>query len=140
MTINSTNATATLHAKGIAETKSWDEKPYQEFEDGRKLTKATVTQTLTGDISGEIATDYVMAYISESYASYVGMAMVTGTLGNKQGTFLLRLVGTFEGGVASGTWSVVPGSGTGALKTLQGKGGFSAPHGTQMNYTLDYAF
>lgn len=140
MTSTSTNSTATLHAKGIAETKSWDEKPYQEFEDGRKLTKATVIQTSTGDIRGEIATEYVMAYTSESYASYVGIALVTGTLGNKQGTFLLRLVGAFEGGVASGTWSVVPGSGTGTLTALQGEGGFEAAYGTQMNYTLDYAF
>jgi len=137
MTINSP---ATLHAEGIAETNSWDEKPYQEFEDGRKLTKATVVQTLTGGISGEVSTEYVMAYTSESYASYVGMALMKGTLGDKQGTFLLRLVGTFEGGIASGTWSVVSGSGTGALKALQGEGGFRAPHGTQMDYTLDYAF
>jgi hypothetical protein len=128
------------HAKGVAETKSWDEKPFREMEGGQKLSKATVIQSLTGDIAGEAETEYVMAYPSDTYASYVSMVVVTGAIEGKQGSFVLQASGTYDGTIASGTWFVVPGSGTGALKGLRGEGGFRAPHGSKMDYTLDYHF
>jgi hypothetical protein len=33
--------------------KSWDEKPYEEFEGGRKLTRASVADNYEGAIEGE---------------------------------------------------------------------------------------
>ena len=128
----------TTHAKGIAETKNWDEKPYQEFEGGSKLTKATVTQAFTGDIVGEGVCEYLMAYPDEKSANYVALQVVTGKVGGKQGSFVLQVAGGYDGNEASGTWFVVPGTGTGELKKLSGEGGFHAPHGSQMHYTLDY--
>jgi hypothetical protein len=127
-------------AKGIAENQSWDEKPYQTLANGRKLSKASVTQTMTGDIVGEAATEYVMAYASESYASYTGMMLVQGTLGGKQGSFVLQIAGEFDGNEARGSWFVVPGSATSELEKLRGEGGFRAPHGSKMEYTLEYTF
>lgn len=127
-------------AKGVAETVSWDEKPYRELEGGHKLTKATVTQALSGDIEGEAVTEYVMAYPSATYASYVGMTLVTGTVDGKQGSFVLQATGKYDGTEASGTWFVVPQSGMGALAGISGEGGFRAAHGTQMEFTLDYDF
>jgi hypothetical protein len=126
------------HAKGITEIKKWDEKPYHEAAGGRKLTKATVTQTFTGDIEGEGVCEYLMAYPSETYSSYVGLEQVTAKIGGKQGSFILQLNGTYDGTTASGTWFVVPDSGTGDLEKLRGEGTFSAPHGSKMSYTLDY--
>jgi hypothetical protein len=128
----------TTHAKGIGETKNWDEKPYQEFEGGGKLTKATVTQDFTGDIEGEGVCEYLMAYPNEKSANYVALQVVNGKVGGKKGSFVLQVSGTYDGNEARGTWFVVPGSGTGELKKLRGEGGFNAPHGSKMNYTLDY--
>jgi hypothetical protein len=51
---------------------------------------------------------------------------------------VLQATGTYDGTEARGTWSVVPGTGTGELKQLRGEGSFNAPHGSQMHYTLDY--
>jgi hypothetical protein len=99
-----------------------------------------VTQSLTGDIEGEASTEYVMAYPSEKYASYVGMTTITGKVGGKQGSFVLQLTGTFDGNEARGTWFVVPGSGTGELAKLRGQGEFNAPLGSKLNYSLDYTF
>jgi hypothetical protein len=130
----------TTQAKGIAEIKSWDEKPYQEDAGGRKLTKASVTQTLSGDIQGEGTCEYLMVYPDGKIANYTGLQVVSGKVGGKQGSFVLQLEGKFDGEIASGTWFVVAGSGTGELKKLQGKGDFSAPHGSQMQYTLEYDF
>ena len=33
------------HAQGTFEIQSWDEKPYVEHDDGRKLTRASVSQS-----------------------------------------------------------------------------------------------
>jgi hypothetical protein len=127
-------------AKGSAETKQWDEKPYQELADGMKLSKATVRQGYTGDIEGEGLCEYLMTYSSDQRASYVGMQLISGTLGGKQGSFVLQLNGEYDGNEARGTWFVVPGSATGALKKLRGQGSFHAPQGSKMHYTLEYDF
>jgi hypothetical protein len=130
----------TTHAKGIAETKSWDEKPYDEFEGGRKLTRASVTQSFQGDIEGDGAVEYLMAYPNENSASYVGLQKIMGRLGGRSGSFVLQLSGSYDGEMARCTWFVVAGSGTGELQGLRGEGGFRAPHGSQASYTLDYDF
>jgi hypothetical protein len=130
----------TTHAKGIAETKNWDEKSYEEFEDGRKLTRASVTQSFQGDIEGDGAVEYLMIYPNANSASYVGLQKISGRMGGRTGSFVLQLSGSYDGSIARGTWFVVPGSATGELQGLRGEGGFSAPHGSQAAYTLDYEF
>lgn len=128
----------TNHAKGIARTKNWDEKPYEEGQGGSKFTRATVTQSFEGDIAGEGAVEYLMFYPNAQSANYVGLQKITGTIGGKSGSFVLQLSGSYDGSVARGEWFVLPGSGTGELKNLRGTGGFYAPHGSEEQYTLDY--
>ncbi|HEX8218850.1 MAG TPA: DUF3224 domain-containing protein [Chloroflexia bacterium] len=133
--------TPTTRATGTYEVKSWDEKPYEELEEGAKLTRASVTETFQGDIEGESTVEFLMMYLDATTASYVGMQRVVGRLGGRSGSFVLQVSGTFEGGLAQATWSVVPGSGTGELRGLRGEGGFPAQHGTSnVPYTLDYSF
>jgi Protein of unknown function (DUF3224) len=125
------SATATL------ETTGWDEQPAAEW-DGGKITRATVTQRASGDVTGEAATEFVMAYAADGTASYVGLLRVTGSLGGAGGSFVLESLGGFDGGAASGTVRVVSGSGTGALAGLRGDGKFHAPKGPTATLTLDY--
>jgi hypothetical protein len=133
--------TSTTRATGTYEVKAWDEKPYEELEEGAKLTRASVTETFKGDIEGESTVEFLMMYPDASTASYVGLQRVVGSLGGRPGSFVLQVSGTFEGGVAQATWSVVPGSGTGELRGLRGEGGFPAQHGSSsVPYTLDYSF
>ena len=133
--------TPTTRATGTYQVKSWDEKPYEDLEEGAKLTRASVTETFQGDIEGESTVEFLMMYPDASTASYVGMQRVVGSLGGRSGSFVLQVSGTFEGGLAQATWSVVPGSGMGELRGLRGEGGFPAQHGTSsVPYTLDYSF
>jgi hypothetical protein len=127
-------------AKGVQHVQSWDEKPYKEFADGKKLTKATVTATFSGDIEGDGLVEYLMSYPDPNSASYVGLQLVNGTIAGKKGSFVLQLTGSYADGIASGTWFVVPGSGTGELASLRGEGDFRAPHGSEASYTLNYHF
>jgi hypothetical protein len=119
--------------------KSWDEKPYSEAPDLPKLTRASVTKTLTGDIEGESQSEYLMMYRADGSATFVGYERVTGRLAGKSGTFVLQRTGVFEGGQAKESYSVVAGSGTGELQGLRGQGTSSVGHGMEHPFTLDYA-
>jgi hypothetical protein len=126
------------HATGTFEITRWDEKPYDEIEGQPKLAHASVAGTYKGDVEGTGTIAYLMVYREDESASYVFTQRVVGRLGGRSGGFVLHGSGAYEDGVARGTWSVVPGSGTGELSGLRGAGSFSAPKGMTMNIALDY--
>ena len=68
------------------------------------------------------------------------MERVTGSLADWSGSFVLQDAGTVDGSVVSGTWFVVPGSGTDELTGLRGDGGFRADLGQSAEIYLDYRF
>ena len=115
---------------------SWGEDAYDE-RDGRRLTRASVTQRFEGDIAGEGAAEWLMAYQPEGTARFVGLQLVDGVLAGRRGTFVLETAGEFDGGVARWEASVVPGSSTGELTNLTGGGRFEAPRGSEAFYELE---
>lgn len=127
-------------ANATFEVKSWDETPYEEREGGSKMTRAKVTKAFHGDLEGEGAVEYLMFYREDGTASFVGHELITGRLGDQTGSFVLQHSGSFEGGVASAVWTVVPGSGTGELAGLKGHGGFGSAHAESYTLTLEYDF
>lgn len=118
--------------------KSWDEKPYGEGPDLPKLTRASVAKTFTGELDGESHVEYLMMYRSDGSATFVGMERIVGRLGGKSGTFVLERTGTFEGGQANESYSVVAGSATGELRGLRGNGTSSVGHGNEHPFVLSY--
>ena len=118
--------------------KSWDEKPYSEGQDLPKLTRASVTKTLTGDIEGEGQVEYLMMYRSDGSATIVGLERVVGRIGGKTGTFVLQRIGAFENGQAKESYAVVPGSATGELRGLRGEGSSAVGHGLEHPFSLTY--
>ena len=130
------------HAKATFTIKSWNETPIHSAEGLPKLTQASVTQALEGDITGEGTIEYIMSYREDGSASYVGLQRVVGTLGGRSGSFVLLGEGGYEQGEgkATITWRVAPGSGTGALRGLRGEGGAIATHTPPGTLTLDYDF
>lgn len=127
-----TSASATFTLDG------WDEQPYAELEDGRKLTRASVKQTFAGDIVGEGTVEWLMAYRPDGTADFVGLQHIVGRLGGKSGSFVLSTSGTFDGQAAAGPWTVVADVSTGELAGLTGSGSMSAPTGGEPTVTLDY--
>jgi hypothetical protein len=126
--------------KGEFELASWDESPYRELEGDRKLTRASVTQNLRGDVAGTGALEYLMCYAEDGTARFVGFQHVEGSVEGRDGSFVVESVGEFDGTTASGTWSVVPGSGAGGLDGMGGDGRFEATHGPKGHYELDATF
>src|SRR5207302_10921542 len=118
--------------------KSWGEKPCSEGQDLPKLTRAAVTKTFTGDIAGEGHVEYLMMYRSDGSATFVGLERVIGHVAGKAGSFVLQRTGVFENGLAKESYSVIPGSGTGALQGLRGDGTSAVGHGTEHPFMLNY--
>jgi len=130
----------TIRASATFEIVAWDEKPYDEFEGGRKLTRASVNKVLHGDIEGQSSLEYLMVYGQDGSASFVGMERVVGRVEDRSGSFVLQHSGTFANGIAKSAWFVVPGSGTGKLAGLRGEGSSALGHAQQYAFTLDYDF
>jgi hypothetical protein len=128
---------ATLN--GAFKVASWNEDAYDE-RNGQRLTKASVTQRFEGDIAGEGAAQWLMAYRPDGTARFVGLQLVDGTMAGKRGTFVLETAGEFDGRVARWEASVVPGSSTGELPRLTGAGRFEAPLGSEASYELELEF
>ena len=124
----------TLH--GDFQISSWDETAYHELE-GRRLTRASVSQRFDGDIAGDGAAEWLMAYQADGTARFVGLQLVDGEVAGRRGTFVLETSGEFDGGMARWKASVVPGSPTGELAELRGRGRFEAPHGSEASYELE---
>ena len=125
-------------ATGTMELKSWEEQPFSEIDEGRKLTRAHVITAFQGEIEGEGTKEYLMVYHDDDSAGFVGLERVVGSVGGRSGSFVVQHDGTFEGGTARAALSVVPGSGTGGLRGLRGEGEFVWPHGQPGSFTLDY--
>ena len=117
---------------------NWDEKAYSEEPGQPRLTRATVTKTFTGDIEGDGRVEYLMMYRSDGSASFVGLERINCRIGGKPGSFVLQRTGVFEGGQAKESYTVIPGSGTGELRTLEGDGNSSVGHGMEHPFVLNY--
>jgi hypothetical protein len=128
------------HASATFALNAWDEKPLDERNGLPKLTRASVSKSYEGDITGEGKLEYLMMYRDDGSASFIGLERVVGSVGERPGSFVLQHSGTFKGGVATVTLLVVPGSGTGDLRGLRGDGGFAVGHQQPFSITLDYDF
>ncbi len=117
------------------EITGWDEEPFDDGEGVAKLTKASVTREYSGDIAGNSATEWLMAYQPDESAMFVGVERIRGTIGRRRGSLVLRHVGTFADGVAKAELSVI--SGTDELKGATGSGEFVADPGGRLMLHVD---
>ena len=122
------------------EVHTYQPETYEDSGGGTDLVEIRVTEAFHGDIEGEGVVRFLQAVRVNGSASFVGMERVTGSVGGRSGSFLLQDAGTVEGNTVSGTWFVIPGSGTGELAGLRGEGGFQATLGEGADVTLDYWF
>ena len=133
-------AGARTRANAVITVHKYEPAVYEEPAGGPVLTQIHVEESFSGDISGDGVVEFLQAGRVDGSASFVGIERVTGTLGGREGTFLLQDAGTVAGAVVSGDWFVIPGSGTGGLVGLRGEGGFRADLGESAQVHLDYWF
>lgn len=127
-------------ATGKINVKTYDPTPYDQSAEGPTLSRIHVVEDFSGDIAGEGVATFLQTTRAEDEASFVGVERVEGSVGGRSGTFVLQDQGSLKGSTVSGTWFVIPGSGTGDLIGLRGEGGFTAELGQRADITLDYWF
>ena len=110
------------------EIKSWDEKPYREFDDGRKFTRAEV-QLGSNDGIESAAFEALMFYRPDGTCSDVSLMQITATFDGKKGSFVLRGSGEYDGTTAAGEYQIVAGDGD-----LAGISGTLTSASTQQDY------
>ncbi|MDP9643559.1 acyl-coenzyme A synthetase/AMP-(fatty) acid ligase [Actinopolyspora lacussalsi] len=99
---------------------SWDEQPLQEWE-GATLTRTRMTKTFTGELEG---TSEVLATMLktpvENSMSYVAYEYIKGTMAGRSGSFVVRHSTIMTPESRSGSWTIVPNTGTGELTGITG--------------------
>jgi uncharacterized protein DUF3224 len=129
------------HATAEFKVTNWDENPTLTDDGGPKITHASVTMDFHGDLEGKGSVEWLMGYDDAGKtAKFVGLERVVGKIGDRSGSFVLQHSGTFDGKIAKAKVDVVPGSGTGDLEGMRGKGSFEAGLGEDgvRNIDLDY--
>jgi hypothetical protein len=126
------------HAKGTFQVTSWVEEKYGGPQGAARLARVNSTHDFEGDIEGESEVEYVMIYSGEKPVSFAGFERVIGKVGEKEGSFVLQVDGTYAEGSPSASWSVVTGSGTGELEHLRGEGTFGPNKNSAVPFTLHY--
>ena len=124
-------------ATGRFEVTDMGEKTYHDRELG-KLTKANGGQRFSGSVEGTGRVEWLMCYLADGTAEYVGLQQVEGSLDGRSGGFVLTATGRFDGKQSNGQWTIVTGSGTGELAGISGTGSFEAGPGPQATYMLSY--
>jgi len=125
------------HATATVDVRKWDRKLYDRMEGGPALSRVSFVHAFAGDIQPEGTLEYLMAICEGGATNLVGMERVLGRLGDREGGFVLQHGGTFDHGLATVTWVVVPGPGTDELRGLRGRGGFTSEHVTRFEVALD---
>lgn len=89
----------TAHIEARFEIANWDETPFEDGDDGAKLTEALVSKRYAGDVEGTSTTKWLLSYAPDKTATYVGIEHIKGTVGGKRGGLVLLHDGVFsEGG------------------------------------------
>jgi hypothetical protein len=93
--------------------------PVEHPQDG--IGRMTLTKTWFGDLSGSGAGTMLSAGDpGAGRAGYVAVETVTGSLGDREGTFAFQQFGTMNNGIQDLRYEVVAGSGTDQLAGISG--------------------
>ncbi|WP_028924641.1 DUF3224 domain-containing protein [Pseudonocardia acaciae] len=118
------------------EIDSWEEVPYDEPDEGPKLTRVVIRKTYRGALEGTGVAEVLTAQ-GAAGAGYVASERIRGALDGRSGTFVIQHGGLAEGEEQSTFGTVVPRSGTGELAGLSGHA-TEASHGVlTLRYTVE---
>jgi hypothetical protein len=123
-----------MQLKGTFQITDWKESEEKLFDDGGKLTTATVSQDYSGEIVGKSELKYQMYYEPNGNASFVGFEVIVGTIDDNPCELTLKHDGCFEAGIAKSQFTILN---TCTDKKLIGiKGCFESGEGGQANFVI----
>jgi hypothetical protein len=115
------------------------EPPY-DVNEGASIGRVSIKKQFSGDLEATGSLEMIGARSEvKGSAGYVAIERVNGALHGRAGTFVLQHSGTMSRGKGELSVTVVPDSGTGALKGLSGRMTIEIIEGKHL-YGFEYAF
>jgi len=106
--------------------------------EGGAMSHTRLVKTFTGEMAGSGVVESIMLKVDgDGPAAYVGLELIDCTLEQRRGTFLLMHAATANGSEQAGSWTIVPGSGTGELRAIRGRFQILEDHAFILDYDLD---
>ena len=129
-----------IHTSGTGAIETWDEKPYLQIDDQRKMTQASIRLKYSGEWEGESTSETLMCYAADDAVSFAGFEHFVGRIGDRSGSFVIQSTGTYDGTEARSEGQVVAGSGTGDFAGVRGRHTSVSTHGDYPNkpFTFDF--
>ncbi len=103
-----------------------------------RIARISQSCRFSGQLEGESMAEFTAVLPRDGDGSFHGFQRVTGTLGEREGSFVLSVTGEYVKGQPRGSWTIVPKSGSGDLGHIRGGGTFSLPDGKPGTYRLEF--
>jgi hypothetical protein len=103
-----------------------------------RIARISQSCRFSGQLEGESMAEFTAVLPREGDGSFHGFQRVGGTLGEREGSFVLSVTGEIHKGQPRGSWSIVPKSGSGDFVHIRGGGTFSLPDGKPGKYQLEF--
>jgi hypothetical protein len=123
-----------MQLKGSFQITDWKESTEKSFDDGGKVTTATVCQDYSGDITGKSDITFQMVYEPDGNATFVGFEFIVGQFTEKPCELTIKHDGKFEHGAAESQFTIIHSRTHDELVGI--KGYFKSTEGGQANYTI----
>ncbi len=103
-----------------------------------RLARISQTCRFSGALEGESVSELTAVLPRENDGRFQGYQRISGTLGEREGSFVVQVAGAYAKGHPRGEWTIVPKSGTGDFTHIRGGGSFSQPAGKPASYSLEF--
>jgi hypothetical protein len=114
-----------------------DAETYDDRE-GATLGRVHIERRFEGDLEGEATAELLTATAENGAAVYLALDRISGRLEGREGSFVLQHRGVLSADGAEIDGAIVPGSGTGELKGIIGKGAITVDEDGTHRLTLEY--
>ena len=82
----------TQSAQSTFAISSWNETPFDELEDGSKLSRASIVKSYEGSLSGQGKTEQLASYLPDGSGQFSAIERFRGSLDGREGTFVFHHV------------------------------------------------
>lgn len=103
-----------------------------------RIARISQSCRFTGQFEGESMAEFTAVLPHEGDGSFHGFQRIAGTLGEREGTFVVSVTGAYAKGYPRGEWVIVPKSGSGDFTHIRGRGTFSLPDGKPGFYRFEF--
>ena len=103
-----------------------------------RIARISQSCRFSGQLEGESMAEFTAVLPREGDGSFHGFQRISGSLGEREGTFVLSVTGEIHKGQPRGSWAIVPKSGSDDFAHIRGSGTFSLPDGKPGKYQLEF--